>query len=100
MKNGMIAGLLIACIGFGMHLISQKQPDPTPVATLDSPAAPAAPASPSSPAVLGQVIEVTDIDPLLDPPAKPITGTPFDTDPEAVRVSAPSAPDRIPPAVD
>jgi hypothetical protein len=49
--------------------------------------------------VLPEVIELADLDPPLDPPAKAVVGAPFDAAP-GVPASAASAPERIPPAVD
>ena len=54
---------------------------------------------PRPPALLADVVQLTDLEPLLDPPVRPVSGTPFD--PEAVfpAVVAPP-PERIPPAID
>jgi hypothetical protein len=49
--------------------------------------------------VLTNVVELTDLDPLLDPPAKPVTGVPFDANPSEFPASVPSAPP-IPPAAE
>ena len=100
MKNGIIAGLLMACLGFGLFLASREQLTPAPVISPETHTATQAPIDPAPPVELGRVVEVTDIDPLLDPPARPVTGALFDPEPEAVRVSVPTAPDRIPTAVD
>lgn len=51
------------------------------------------------PALLADVIELTDLDPLLDPPARPVGGVPFDAEP-IVPVQAVQAPERIPLSVD
>ena len=42
-------------------------------------------AAPAAPVVLAEVVEVTDIDPLLDPPPQPETGVPFDAEPTTCR---------------
>jgi hypothetical protein len=49
---------------------------------------------------LPEVVEVIDLDALLDTPPKLITGEPFDTPSTSSPISTPSAPDRIPPAMD
>jgi hypothetical protein len=98
MKNRIIVGLLVACIGVWIYLALTKQPAPAPVVIETPPPAPPTPAVPPAPVALAEVVEVIDIDPLLDPPARPVTGAPFDIEPEAVPVS--TAPARIPPAVD
>jgi hypothetical protein len=54
---------------------------------------------PTPPALLADVIEMTDLNPLLDPPVKPVSGVPFETEMVVPAVLTP-APDRIPPAVD
>jgi hypothetical protein len=64
------------------------------------PEQPAAVAAPVEPVVLAQVVDVTDLDPLLDPPSGPPTGAPFEpSEPfeSGARVGAPAP---IPPAAD
>jgi hypothetical protein len=103
MKNRIIIGLLAACIGVWIYLASTKQAASVAVAVQEAASAPATPpasAAPPAPVVLAEVVEVIDIDPLLDPPARPMAGVPFDAEPESAPISAPAAPARIPPAVD
>ena len=101
MKGWMIVGLSAACIGVSIYLAT-VQPD-APAHHSAPKAAKQAVASegttPPAPIVMSNVVEVTDLDPLLDPPAKPMTGVPFDSSPAAAPVSVPAAPP-IPPAVD
>lgn len=99
MKNWIIGGLLGACIGVWIYLALMKHPAPAPATIQEPQAEIATPAVPAAPIVLGEVVEVTNIDPLLDPPSRPVIGVPFDTEPVAVPVSV-AAPERIPPAVD
>ncbi|WP_439624835.1 hypothetical protein [Gemmata sp.] len=51
------------------------------------------------PVLLADVIELTDLDPLLDPPVRAAGGVPFDAEP-VVPVQAVQAPERIPLSVD
>ncbi len=99
MKGWMIGGLTGACIGVSIYLAMAKKDAPAPAKRPEVPAV-AIQAAPSAPVVLPGVVEVTDLDPLLDPPAKSATGAPFDADPATVPVSIPAAPAPIPPAVD
>jgi hypothetical protein len=99
MKNWIIGGLLGACIGVWLYLALIKHPESAPAAIQEPPAVAASPAAPAPAVVLAEVVEVTNIDPLLDPPSRPVIGVPFDAEPVAAPVSA-AAPERIPPAVD
>ena len=74
---------------FAVHFA--LQPSAPPVAAPEPPAAVAAPAAP--PVVLSQVVDVTDLDPLLDPPAPRSVGVPFDAAEATVPVNA------VPPGV-
>ena len=103
MKSGIIAGLLAACIAISVYLMWGEKPASPPVAQVEPPPALAsspAPPVPPAPLVLSEVVEVTDLNPLLDPPAKSESGVPFDAEPASAPVSTPVAPPRIPPAVD
>jgi len=109
MKSWIIVGLTAACLSVGAYLVTAKKPTAGSVASPASqsrlqatpPEKPAAaPAKPAPPVVLADVVEVTDLDPLLDPPARPVVGAPFDAEAAVVPASAPAAPDRIPPAAD
>ncbi|MFM8273494.1 MAG: hypothetical protein ACKODX_14365 [Gemmata sp.] len=63
------------------------------------PAAVPAPAAPAEPVVLAAVVEVTDTEPLLDPPPGHPVGVPFDPPvPAELAAPAPAAP--IPRAAD
>jgi hypothetical protein len=99
MKHWTIGGLVGACVGVSIYLVATQKPATAPVAHQETAATPAQPQAPPAPVVLAQVVDVTDIDPLLDPPAKPVAGVPFDSDSTAP-VSASPAPERIPPARD
>lgn len=98
MKRWMIGAVLGACVGVGLYLVFTKKAAPAPE-PLTAPKAAAAAPTPA-PVVLTRVVEVADLDPLLDPPARPVTGTPFEADAGTVPVSAPRAPERIPAAKD
>jgi hypothetical protein len=98
MKRWLIGALVGACVGVAAYLAVAKKNSPAPAGSSEAPTRAVAP--PAAPVVLGRVVEVADLDPLLDPPAKPAAGVPFDTDPATTPVSTPAAPDRIPPAVD
>jgi hypothetical protein len=97
MKHWTIGSLVGACIGVSLYLVATQKPAPAPVIHQEAAATPTTPQS--LPIVLTQVVEVTDIDSLLDPPARPVTGLPFDSEP-TTPVSASPAPERIPPARD
>jgi hypothetical protein len=100
MKRWILGWLVGACVGVGVYLLVTRKPVPVPTNPPATPPVAAAPATPATPVVLAEVVEVVDLDPLLDPPAKPIAGVPFDADSATVPVSTPVAPERIPPAVD
>lgn len=103
--NRWLLGALVGIIaGFGAYLLVSKKDAPTaagvalepPTALQPNPMAP-------EPVLLAQVIETTDLEPLLDPPAKELKGEPFETESGASPVSLPATqppPDRIPPAVE
>jgi hypothetical protein len=99
MKRWIIGWVVGACVGVGVYLLVTRKPAAAPTNLPDAPAVAVAPATPAAPVVLAEVVEVTDLDPLLDPPAKPVVGAPFDAEPATVPVSVPNAPQRIPPAV-
>jgi hypothetical protein len=104
MKRWFVGCVVGMVAGIGAYLlVSQKQS--TPAQKDLGPPTTAAPTEPKapSPVVLAQVIEMADIDPLLDPPAKLPTGAPFDEEATSMPVTAPTkptVPDRIPPAVE
>jgi len=104
MNRWLMGGLVGVCAGFGAYLMVSQTETPQPLGNvLEPPTVVAPPPSPPAPIVLSQVIETTDLDPLLDPPAKPLTGAPFDTETVSTPLSVPAAPpvpDRIPPAVE
>lgn len=97
MKGLLVGGLAAACAGLGAYLLLAKKADPAPA----EPPAPAvvAPSAPKAPAVLAEVVDITDLDPLLDPPTRSAAGTPFDADPPAAPAPTP-APAFIPPIIE
>ena len=99
MKHRTIGALIGACLGVSIYLVATQKPAPAPVVHQEAIAMPVTPPAQALPVVLPEVVEVTDIDALLDPPAKTVTGVPFDSDP-VTPVSVPTAPERIPPAID
>lgn len=99
MKRWIVGALAGACIGVAVYLVLTNN-NPPQSAPPEPPAVSAAPAPPTAPVVLDQVIEVTDLDPLLDPPEKTVAGMPFEPDSKTLPVSTPAGPDRIPPAID
>jgi len=105
MKPWMMGGLVAVFVGIGAYLmVTQKETPPFAENILQPPSiASSISPNPPAPIVLAQVVEVTDLDSLLDPPEKTPTGAPFDADATFTPVSAPNAPavpDRIPPAVE
>jgi hypothetical protein len=104
---GFIVGMFACAAGFlavTRHFVSQHQPQPTEDAVESTAATAPSPPEPPEPIVLAQVIDTADIDPLLDPPEKPITGVPFELDARTTPNSAPmptqDVPARIPPAIE
>jgi hypothetical protein len=99
MKTWLAGALVGACVGVVIYLLlSSKSAPPAETRHTPLPQPATAPASPAAPVVLTEVVEVTDIDHLLDPPARPDIGVPFD---EVTRTSLDLAePARIPPATD
>jgi hypothetical protein len=109
MKHWVVGGLLAAAAGGIAYRASTTKDAPAPATPPEAPAVAVAAPAPPAPAVLPEVVEVTDIDPLLDPPAPaeepapaadPIL-TAFDPPPEPAPAHDPgSAPPVIPPALD
>lgn len=101
---GVVVGMIACAAGF-LLVIDHLTPPPVCVDSALETETEVEPTTPEIPApvVLAEVIETADIDPLLDPPEKPITGVPFDED-NKPRTSAmpptPPIPTRIPPAVE
>jgi hypothetical protein len=102
MKRWIVGGLAATCAGIGVGLWLARGETGKPANdSAPPPVAVAPPAVQPAPVVLADVVDVADLDPLLDPPAKDATGMPFDADPPAtVPVSTPVVPALIPPAVD
>jgi hypothetical protein len=110
MKHWVVGGLLVAATSGGVYFVTAKKDALIPPAPAEAPAVAAATPAPPAPAVLPAVVEVTDIDPLLDPPAAPADEptppetpilTAFDPDPEPAPTRDPGfAPPVIPPAFD
>jgi hypothetical protein len=99
---GGIVAVLASLTGF---LIASRHQTPQLNESAIEPSTVAAPISPKppEPVILAQVVETADIDPLLDPPAKAITGVPFDADVTLKQGTSPTEsaiPERIPPAVE
>jgi hypothetical protein len=99
MKTWLIAGAVVGLAGVGVYLTTAHRPRPTEaVPPVSAPLA--AEPTPPAPVVLAQVVDVTDIDALLDPPAIPasdppaagpmVTAVGFD-DPPAPPVPPPAA---------
>jgi hypothetical protein len=103
--NRWVIGSLVGIVGgVGAYLLATQR-ESTSVENALGPPAIAAPKTVAKPepVVLPRVIETADIDPLLDPSAKPVTGVPFDEDTTPVPGIGPTQttiPDRIPPAED
>jgi hypothetical protein len=105
MKRLLMGGLFSVCAGVGAYLmVSMKEMPPPAGNVLQPPTVAELPSPiPPAPVVLAQVVEITDLDPLLDPSAKSPTGSPFDADVVSLPLTAPTAPavpDRIPPAAE
>jgi hypothetical protein len=104
MNRWLMGGLVGIFVGAGAYLmVSNKEMPPTTETVFPPPVVTATKAStPPVPLVLAQVVELSDLDPLLDPPAKLPTGVPFEVEGPSTLVFTPtdSAPDRIPPAVE
>jgi hypothetical protein len=100
MKWWMIGGVASACLSLSVYLLMTNHDAPQAPQTDDLPIVATAPISPKIPVVLAEVVDVTDLDPLLDPPTRPVAGVPFDSDPPVTPVTTPGVPDRIPLAVD
>jgi hypothetical protein len=100
MKWWMIGGVATACVSLSVYLLMTKPDAPQMPEPDDLPITTTAAAPLKIPVVLAEVVDVTDLDPLLDPPVRPVAGIPFDIDPPVVPVTTPGVPDRIPLAVD
>jgi hypothetical protein len=101
MKRWMIGAVAGACIGVTVYLLLTRKSDPAPKTAPEPPAVGVAtPPPPSDPQTLAQVVEVTDLDFLLDPPQLPISGEPFETALPSMPTFTPAIPKRIPPAID
>lgn len=61
---------------------------------------PTAATEPAEPVVLAQVVDVTDLDPLLNPPPAPVAGVPFDAADSFEAATPVTAPAPIPLALD
>ena len=72
MKLWLIGGTIVGLIGFSFYLAATKRSSPAPFPA-DTPVVVAEqPQTPVAPIVLQQVRDVSDLDPLLDPPAIPL----------------------------
>ncbi len=100
MRLVFVGGLATLGIGLGTFLVLSKKPEPKTAPESDHLAEVSPPpACPPPPIVLADVIELADLDPLLDPPARTIVQTPFE-EPSVLPASAIAAPERIPLAID
>jgi hypothetical protein len=93
---------MISCVGAGAYFLSLKRVE-IPACSCEAPpvASPVLPSSVAAPTpiVLAEVIELADLDPLLDPPTRPVEGAPFDPDPQPQPQVIP-IPESIPLSVD
>ena len=74
MKTWIIGAVIGALAGASLYLTLAQRSSPPPAVPVESAAtqtAASAPPAPPAPLVLPRVVDVTDIDPLLDPPAIP-----------------------------
>jgi len=97
MRKFLAIGAAGAAVGYGaVYLALGSKPAPAPEQAPES----AVVAGPQAPVVLEHVVEVTDIDPLLDPQPSQLAGIPFDsTEPGVpINLQLPAAP--IPPSAD
>jgi hypothetical protein len=104
MKTWLVGALAGACAGVALYLALSQELAPPPGETRQAPAVPeptvVSPAHPPAPIVLREVVEVTDIDHLLDPPASSNSGVPFDDAGATIPVAVPVGPEVIPLAAD
>ena len=100
MKYWVVGGVVVLCAGVGAGLwLAKAEPRHTSNLVLPPPAV-TPPPRPAALAVLTDVVEVANLEPLLDPRTKDAGGVPFDAAPITMPVSAPNAPAQIPPAAD
>jgi len=102
MKRFMAGATVWTFVGVVAYLSLTKTDTPTntrsaPPQNTHAVAPPASP--PAPPAMLADVVELTNLDPQLDPPIRPVGGVPFDAEPVIPAVVAP-APERIPLSID
>ena len=96
MRKWLGGGAILAAAAVGTYFILPKPTPPAPPA----PVVAAAPApGPAQPVVLAEVVDVTDIESLLDPPKIPLAD-PADRGPvvTAVGLETPAAPSAVVPA--
>ncbi|QJW95303.1 hypothetical protein [Frigoriglobus tundricola] len=95
MRKMMAISVASSLLGYAaVYFIFFSKPAPAP-----EPEQPAVATEPAEPVVLAQVIDVTDLDPLLSPPPAPTGGVPFDTA-DASETLTVTAPAPIPLAAD
>ena len=100
MKRWLLGGIVGACVGVIIYLLATKKAEPAQPSAVPQPAPLVAAATPPPvPVVLPEVVDLVDLDPLLDPPARAVAGAPFEAETRATPTPSP-APERIPPAVD
>jgi hypothetical protein len=104
MKRWMVCGFVAVGLTGGVAWMFNHENTPAAPAngsqttTIATPSEPA----PRQAVVLTQVVETSDLAPLLDPSEKPIAGEPFEADAPALptKDTTASVPDRIPAAKD
>lgn len=91
MKTWVVGGVCVAgAVAVGAYLVPTKSPAPVPVVAGSTPAPVAPP--PAGPVVLADVVNVTDIDALLDPPRIPVADADVPAAAVVVSVAADHAP--------
>jgi len=101
MNRETVSGLSVVCLAVAIYLCVAKPGEPPPMGTPEVPAAVVVlETTPPPPVALAAVVDVTDLDPLLDPPSKLALGAPFDDEMPTFPANTQSAPERIPPATE
>ncbi len=103
MKTWLVGGTVVTLFGVGFYLSAVKRPVPTPDAPAPVVIVAAAPQPAPVPAVAPQLVDVSNLDELLDPPTIPAASFSPDSDAILTRVgyiepAAPQAPStNVPP---
>jgi hypothetical protein len=97
MRKTMAISVLSGLLGYAaLYFLFLAKPAPVP----EQEQPPVAATEPAEPVMLAQVIDVTDLDPLLNPTPAPEVGVPFDTIDAPGAVITVAAPAPIPLAAD